>query len=603
MECLPDLTRLSLQPTSADLLFNDPRDEHEMPATGMHMPGDWKHGKSQADAKAEIVQPGVSPFGRLTDLERELLVVLAKRGFVAFRRDNDHVNGKPRMYLVEWVWRTRDFRLRIGDNDPVWDADWVKQHISQTARPTITIEKFKVHNLSVISEDGLRYALNITKHRLGARFNTATQLWEIRAFHYANGAMQHDLDLLVDRTTVFEKDVMNRLTQERQVQYQVRENARAARVLEEKKEEEERKKAVMALKKAEYEKRRQVEAEIEAERVATEAAKQRERERLRAAEAVEAARRRQEAERAWEELVQKIINGGELSDEDRLWFAASFDRRPQEADAALTQAVSEFYGRVYNARLGRDQVESNAVHVELSSFRLIQLESYLLGVANALTQDVVELFEAKNMHAHEDCDRMTGTAKRLVHLPAAQPQSDAAAAAGQPPRTIPVIVRATTHPSSIINNPSPPKSAEAAVVFTMRIASKCDGADALETSTPEERELYRQAVAYGMVEVGHYKRQFKAAAPDAYYTSSNISSPNTVRAMLEGLWRRYWLHTFGESGPDGPASAQTANQRLFERASALIGENPVNAQRGVAELNAVPPSSSAAGAAESGCEE
>ena len=599
MECLPDLTRLSLQPSSAELLFNDPRDEHEMPAIGMHMPGDWKHGKSQADAKAEIVVPGVSPFGRLTDLERELLVVLAKRGYVAFRRVDDHINGKPLMYLVEWVWRTRTFHTRISDNDPVWDADWVQQHLSQTARPTITIEKFKVHNLSVTSEDGLRYALNITKHRLGARFNTATQLWEIRAFHYANGAMQYDLDLLVDRTTVFEKDVMNRLTQERHIQYQVRENARQAALAEQQKEEEERKKAVMALKQAEYEKRRQVEAEIEAERVAAEAAKQRERERLRAAEVAEAARRRQEAERAWLELVNKIINGGELTDEDRLWFAASFDRRPQEADAALTQAVSEFYGREYNARLGRDQVESNAVHVELTSFRLIQLESYLLGVANALTRDVVKLFEANNMHAHEDCDKMTGMAKRLVHLPAAQPPS----AAGQPPRTIPVIIRATTHPSSIINNPSPPKTAEAAVSFTMRIASKCDGEDALQTSTPEEREMYRQAVAYGMVEVGHYKRQFKPENPGAYFTPSKVASPNTVRAMLEGLWRRYWLHTFGAGGPDGPASAQAANQALFQQASALIAADPVNAPTGVAELNPVPASSAAAGAAASGCEE
>lgn len=586
MHALPDLTRLSLQPTSEELLLDDPEDEIEMPSTAVLMPGDFKPLKSFKQREAEIVHEG-KPFGQLNNTEMNMMRALALRGFAAFRRNEDE-NGKVVEYTLQWMWRLRERRFRLADDDLAWKADWIEAIMRGLPR-SLTIADFEVVDMSITDEDALRYAQNLMRFRFGALYNPGTKTWSIKRFQY--GTMEEGLETLVDDTDWFEKTIMMELVDERNKQYHLIKATHEAKLEAERAAEEQRKREAMALRLAGFEKQQELQKKLAAEKAEQEAAQK-----------AEAARRHEQAEREWEALVKRILAGGELSDEDRAWFATTFGREQREADAALAQAVQNFYSAEYNYKLARDQVESNARHVELSSLRLVQLESYLLGVAHELTKQVVQLFEAEGKRAHTHCDTFTGVATRLVHLPAAQPPPGAAAA--PTPRTIPVIVRATTHPSSIRNNPSPPQTAEAAVKFTMRIANKCDGKAALTTSTDQEREMYRQAIAYGMVVIGHYQRKVNPSAPDEYHTNSKVTSPNTVRAMLEGLWRRYWLHTFGKGGLDGPADPQTANRVLFRQASQLIGANPVNAQDSVRSLTEeAPASSAAAGEDPADCEE
>ena len=257
-----------------------------------------------------------------------------------------------------------------------------------------------------------------------------------------------------------------------------------------------------------------------------------ERERARAAEeaarreaqaaaqrAAEAERRAREAQRQaareeWEaRMAAAIEQGRDLSPEDLKWFeenrgdvddadgAAGGDARARAASLLVAHA-ERFYEQQYNPSKKRRLMPIEAKRADLKTSRLVRLLMYLECAVEHCMHDVILLFHAKGLKAHEACAQQTGTSTRTVSLPGG----------------IPAIVRATTQPAI--------KAAteEAAVVFTIRIPCT---PPAGFTATKTELEFYRDAARKGLTAA-------------KYATNSHVSSENSIRAMLNGLWTNYW---------------------------------------------------------------
>ena len=517
---LPSLANLSLRPTSRPD-DDDDDDPEDMPAsaTGVIPGGDYNSIKARTTDNLMALD------------EYDLLMALCMRGLLTVDKivsrnipgANEYSCSFPSLTDRNYptiLWQTALPDLSVMLGSPRWnygDREVLDTfYMPGPARYPVT------------SEDALEYARTLLRARLNARWQEGAlgkRRWYVE-MKFVKRATQFYVENLAKMTAVFRTPAFkNRLKDAIEEQ----ERARRKREMQARNEHEERERQ-----QAEAARKRQREAEEERERKrrAEEAAQRQ------ARAAAERAReeRRKAMREEWEaRMAAAIEQGRELSEEDLAWFetnrgdlddldgaaaAPGGDARAR-ATSLLVAHAERFYEQRYNPSQKRRRMPIEAKRTELKTYRLARLLVYLQRVVEECIDDVIQLFTARDLVTFRDCDRVTGTSVRVVSLPGG----------------IPAIIRATTQPAKQAS------TEEAAVVFTIRIPKKSPGGFA---ATKAELQFYRDAARQGLTAA-------------AYAQNSHVSSENSIRAMLNGLWTNYWEPAIQKKQAGAAAAAAAAS--------------------------------------------
>lgn len=512
---LPSLANLSLRPTSRP---DDDDDPEDMPAsaTGVIQGGDYDSIKART-------------FDNFMELDEYFLLMgLCMRGLLTVDEIQSQQFPEDGAYACS-------FPSLSDRNDPTILWQTALPHVSVvlgarrwTYSDREILDTFYIPGparYSVTSKDALEYARNLLKARLNARWKEGAlgqKRWHVE-MHYVKETTKTHVRMLAEMTRVFRTpEHKRRLNAAIEAQAQ----ERTRREMQARKEHEEREHQ-----QAEAARKRQREAEEERERKrrAEEAAQRQARE----AEERAQEERRKAMREEWEaRMAAAIEQGRELSEEDLEWFetnrgdldddgaAPGGDARAR-ATSLLVAHAERFYEQRYNPSQKRRRMPIEAKRTELKTYRLARLLVYLQRVVEECIDDVIQLFTARDLVTFRDCDRVTGTSVRVVSLPGG----------------IPAIVRATTQPAKQAS------TEEAAVVFTIRIPKKSPGGF---VATKTELQFYRDAARQGLTAA-------------AYAQNSHVSSENSIRAMLNGLWTNYWEPKIQKKQAGAAAAAAAAS--------------------------------------------
>ena len=507
---LPNLSALSLATPAADL-----SDAMRETATGT-----FHTYQDVVGASKKFKDTGKPMLKSLQDWEEEFFERIIKHGILAVRFDQ----ANPKSVRLQF--RYRPWEQMTKSAEPVFIA-FPKSYIHMDPGLFVPEDPYTMGvQKSVLTLEANEYARNLIKIRMGGNWNEGVKSWIATPYDKITAMLRAHAQWYDEH-----KDGISAAID--------KERADAVAELQQKKDE------AAAKAKAEYE------AAWKKKAAAAAAAKKAKEEEMAKAweahqtkQAEEAQRKAAEAQKKAALDAKKTANRAKgrallaklladatavLSDEDKAWFQTEYAASEEEGgvapgielEAALTEFATEYYEDEYKYKLIRPPQHSDAKHVELASFRLIKLQLYLLKIANDCVDCVAGLFEADGKGAHTHCHIKTGTCKTVVTLPGG----------------VPLVVRATTQPSAIKANPQTP---DAAIRYGMLIPVKLDGYQA------DFLNALREAAQTGLVDEASYK-----AVGSSQSSWVQVTSLNTITAMLNGLWRSYWITTLGS-----PAAAE-----------------------------------------------
>ena len=518
---LPNLSALSLAPPAADL----PDAMRETVTGTFHTKQDVRN------ASKTFKDTGKPMHKSMQDWEEDFFERIIKHGILGVQFD------LPNPKSVRLKFRYVPWKQTTTSADPVFIA-FPKSYMHMDPGLFVPEDPYTMGvQKSILTLEANEYARNLIMVRMGGDFEKSSESWVATPYDKITAMLRKHAQWYDEH-----KDAISAAID--------KERADAAAELQQKKDEEAAKaKAAAAKAQAEWE------AAWKEKAAAAAAAKKAQQEQMKKAWEEQKAKEAEEAQKKAALDAKKTANRAKgkallaklladstavLSDEDKAWFQSEYAASEEEGgvapnitlEAALTEFATKYYEDEFNYKLIRPPQHSDAKHVELASIRLIKLQLYLLKIANDCVDCVAGLFEADGKQAHTHCHVKTGTCKTVVTLPGG----------------VPLVIRATTQPSAIKANPQTP---DAAIRYGMLIPVKLEGYQS------EFLNALREAAQTGLVDEAKYK-----AVGSNESSWVQVTSLNTITAMLNGLWRAYWIPTLGS-----PAAAQ---QTLAEWAPATL---------------------------------
>ena len=522
---LPNLSALSLATPAADL-----PDAMRETATGT-----FQLYQDVVNASKKFQDTGKPMLKSMQDWEEEFFERMIKHGILGVRFDP--ANSKS----VSLKFRYRPWKKTTTSTDPVFIA-FPQSHAHMDPGLFVPEDPYTMGvQKSILTLEANEYARNLIRIRMGGKWHEASESWVATPYDKIATMLRAHAQWYDTH-----KDAISAAID--------KERADAAAALQQKKDEEAAKaKAAAAKAQAEWE------AAWKEKAAAAAAASKLKQEQMQKAweehKAKEAQKQAEEAQKKAALDAKKTANRAKgkallaklladatavLSDEDKAWFQSEYAASEEDGgvapgvtlEAALKEFATNYYEDEFHYKLIRPPQHSDAKHVELASFRLIKLQLYLLKIANDCVDCVAGLFEADGKSAHTHCHVKTGVCKTVVTLPGG----------------VPLIIRAATQPSAYKANPQTP---DAAIRYGMLIPVKLDGYQA------DFLKALREAAQTGLVDEAKYK-----AVGSNESSWVQVTSLNTIVAMLNGLWRSFWIPTLGS-----PAAAE---QTLAEWAPATL---------------------------------